>query len=93
MRQQHAVTPDGNTTIIGYFYPPHVMVVDVVQHMTECRARAMIVLRDLHERCLPQISRLAVRALELSKAGIFRYPHHQGGLGDYVYTHHGMRAV
>lgn len=69
------------------------MLVHVVQHLTGCRARAVIVLRDLHERCFSQISRLAVRELELSKPGRFRYPHHQDGLGAYVYTHHGMRAV
>lgn len=49
----NAVTPDGNTTRIGYCFPPLVVVGHIVQPMTECRAPTVIVLPDVHERWFP----------------------------------------
>ena len=49
-----AVRPGGNTVPLGYCFPPPVTVEHVVQHMTERRAHAVIILPDVHEHWFPQ---------------------------------------
>ena len=69
-----AVTPGRNTVPLGCCFPPPVTVEHVVQHMTECRAHAVIILPDVHEHWFPRVSRTTVPAPVLSKAGSFGYP-------------------
>ena len=68
-----AVTRGGNTVPLGYCFPPPVTVEHVVQHMTERRAHAVIILPDVHEHWFPRASRTTVPATVLSKTGSFGY--------------------
>ena len=69
-----AATRGGNTVPLEYCFPPPVTVEHVVQHMTECRAHAVIILPDVHEHWFPRASRTTVPAPVLSKASSFGYP-------------------
>ena len=69
-----AVTPGGNTLPLGYCFPLPVTVEHVVQHMTEGRTHAVIILPEVHEHWFPRASHTTVPAPALSKAGSFGYP-------------------
>ena len=65
---------EGTQAPLGYCFPPPVKVEHVEEHMTECRAHALIILPDVHKHWFPRASRTTVPAPVLSKAGSFGYP-------------------
>ena len=92
-RHNVAVNPGGQEAAFGYCFPPPVMVGHIVQHMAECRARAVIVIPNVREHWFPRVHRATVRSLAIPKIGSFGFPHHQDGVRDHVFIRYGMRAA
>lgn len=92
-RHDVAVTPGLGTSAFGYCFPPPVMIGHVAHHMSECSARAVEVLPDVHEYWAPRVRRATVRELALPSRGTFGFPHHKDGVREFVYARHGMRAI
>lgn len=93
--QDVSVVPGATTRAFGSCFPPPIMVGTVVQHLFECRARAVVLVPDTRPYWYPLLAQGCNRSVLVAakgQRGAFVWPHHRDGLREYVYAKWGMRA-
>ena len=72
------------------------MVGVILQHIAECKARAVLIVPDQKHAWFPLIDEATVRLVEVSMVGddsAFFRVHHQRGRVPFAFTRWAMRAV
>ena len=80
----------------GFCFPPPQMVGVVLQHLAECKARAVVIVPDQRQVWFPLLSGAIVRSVavsEMGDEGVFFRLHHQKGHVPVVFQSCAMRAV
>lgn len=79
----------------GFCFPPLVMVGHVLQHLAECRARAVVVVPDIRPFWYSRLGQAATKSTIVpakGQQGTFVWPHHRDGIREFVYANWVMRA-
>lgn len=80
----------------GVCFPPTNMVGVLLQHLEECKAKAVVIVPDQKQSWFPRLAGAAVRSKEISRPGgvspFFRV-HHQRGHEKFEFKRWPMRAV
>ena len=88
--------PNSSQPCFGFCFPPTTMVGVVLQHIAECRARAVVVVPDQRQSWFPLLSNATKRSFRVAGPGdtsaMFRV-HHQRGKVPFAFKRWGMRAV
>ncbi|CAB1114975.1 unnamed protein product [Ectocarpus sp. CCAP 1310/34] len=90
-----AVAPGTVEEAFGFCFPPLVMVGHVIQHLAECKARAVAVVPDRQEYWFPLVRHAAVHRREVAPAaasGVFRWPCADDSLRPWQYSFSAMTA-
>lgn len=95
LAQNAAVMPGTTVPAFGYCFPPPSMAGHVVQHLAECRARAVLVVPDNRPYWFPLVQLASVRSLVIAprnEAGVFQWPCSTGALRGWRYPRWAMVA-
>ena len=88
--------PGSANACFGFCFPPPQMIAVVLQHMQDCKARAVVVVPDDRQSWFPLLAAATVRSVPVAAkggAGTFFRMHHQKGRESFVFRQWGMRAV
>ena len=87
--------PGSEEKMFGYCFPPPIMVGIIVQHLSEWRAHAVIVVPDTRAFWFPILQQATIRSMVIAPraaGGVFQWPSHRGGLKEWQYSKWAMRA-
>lgn len=93
--QDLAVLPGGAGPAFGFCFPPPVMAGHVVQHLAECRARAVVLLPGIKGYWFPRVLLASTRSVEVAsvnESGVFVWPSAEGTLRPWRYPRWAMVA-
>lgn len=93
--QNVAVLPGGHVPAFGFCFPPPVMAGHVVQHLAECRARAVVILPSVKAYWFPRVLSATTRSVEvagINEGGVFVWPSAEGVLKTWRYPRWAMMA-
>ncbi|CAM9559979.1 unnamed protein product [Pylaiella littoralis] len=95
LAQNVAVVPPTGTPAFGFCFPLPVMVGHVLQHLSECRARAVVIAPSEKAYWTPLMHSATVRSTEVAARGAngcFLWPSPTGSLRDWQYTRYAVTA-
>lgn len=88
--------PSSSSACFGFCFSPTGMVAVVLQHLVDCKARAVIVVPDHKQTWFPLLSNGTVKSTKFSEPGgrsPFSRVHHQRGREEFTFKRWGMRTV
>ena len=96
LTQNVAYLPSSREPCFGFCFPPTSMVGVILQHLEECKARAVVVVPDQKQSWFPRLASAMVRCRKVSNPGkkspFFRV-HHQRGKETFEFRQWAMKAV
>lgn len=95
LTQDVSRVPGTGESAFGFCFPPPVMAEHIVQHLSECEARAVIVVPDTRAYWFPLVQGAMVRSLEVAPKAVaesFQCPGSDGTLHEWRYPKWAMRA-
>ena len=90
-----SLVSDTSVHAVGFCFPPPILAGHLVQHLEECKARAVVLLSDVKAYWFPLVQLAAVWSIEVTavaEEGCFQWPSPNGGLKNWRYPRWRMIA-